>query len=1125
MTDPSSSSTFTETTRRAPCSTPRLTSSSSQPSSSLAPSLPFPSPRAISGSSRQGSVSSASSNSNRKMLPSHPSTLPTFYASEASASGDESDRDGQAGEDNGEDRNGYSAERRKREEARQRRRAKHNSINSSILDRDGSSTSLPGSPAKRRTGKTLVGDDSIDFERGQQRRKSVPLEGLGFKMGLPQTDYQVLVGKFTRFSFTVGSSLDSPPISFTDEATFQGHPSRQDPQTTYTSSLGSAVPSPDQSPPDRPSRARRRSRQLSGTSFANEDQQDTPRITVNEVEPAEESETNHVRFGEATHQPERERRSRPRPVNTTTPLETDHIVFPETLPPAFPPAPEPRSPVATQGFPSPTASSFFSRRSAPTSPSKNNNRPPSVNSSHHGIGSYGSSVGSQSSLQLVLDDPIPVSPHFKAPTGRSTRFRGRSNSSLSTEESPVAADPEFKPPSRSARQAKKPSGPTSIVGEILVKQDPSRLYFPSASPRIRPESTASSERSPPLSIISSVFPSRPRPSPQLNASPSPAMSSSSRLPFPPPPASSKSTSSLVFPPPPVPSSPPRYGRSRYAPRPSPSPQSEIPNSPSFASTLSSLSAQSVEQPVFPTLGAQLTSDGLVRSGVAPRRVSGTPWERNAGVADTKGDELDRMMAAQRTAISDEESVDANEARFREREKERKRKNIYNELIRTKTSDTLAADGELDSFQRELLARDTVKKSLGAPLMSEDLRSRTPSETSDQEDADSNGITPSTSASSDISTLPPFPDVPTHTYQLPTSVSHLSASTVEDPDQVEIVLSDVSSAAPSPSPITPTFSYSYHPTTPPKVSTNKRSNRVSLTSSTSDQSHYEDAQEEPSRASVDEGSREQEPRLELSKQQTSLWVLDTLASTVAESSSRPLSDIGETEEPEEVLKDVPSPVPSNTGANENSESAVPPSTSAISVKSQSPSMAAVQRCDSPTLSQRSRSTSSSAPVSYMAPKRQPVASAVPLKTKSTFGKKITSLFGGGPSYNAAALGLRGSGISSRDFATLDRPSRDREGSSDFAYSRPSSEARSHSRSHSHSSSSYSTFSPIPTTPSSFSNATFAGPPRSAVPSSGNDNGANKLADLLSKFEQEDKARFKGIAESRLGKSSSSSAVVA
>lgn len=253
-----------------------------------------------------------------------------------------------------------------------------------------------------------------------------------------------------------------------------------------------------------------------------------------------------------------------------------------------------------------------------------------------------------------------------------------------------------------------------------------------------------------------------------------------------------------------------------------------------------------------------------------------------------------MMAAQVRSDINEEGGDLNEARFREREKERKRRNIYNELIRTRTSQSLEQEGELDSFQRELLARDTVKKSLGTKLMSEEPN-RTASEASEEEDAESNGITPSTSASSDISTLPPFPDVPTHTYQLPTSTSCQSGATLDDQDQVEVVLSSASSAA---SPITPTFSYSYHPTTPPSNPL-KQSHRVSLTSSTSDKSHYEDAQEEPSsRVSEDAGPRP-EPRLELSKQQTSLWVLDTLASAAAESSTRPLSDIGETEEPEEV----------------------------------------------------------------------------------------------------------------------------------------------------------------------------------------------------------------------------------
>jgi len=127
------------------------------------------------------------------MLPSHPSTLPHFYASEASVSGDESDRDGQDAE---EDRIAYAIEKKKRDEARQRRRAKQAAISSSILNRDGTSTSLPGSPARRKSGMVLQGSELINSGRDQRNGKS-ELEGLGFEMGLPETDYQVLVGTFS----------------------------------------------------------------------------------------------------------------------------------------------------------------------------------------------------------------------------------------------------------------------------------------------------------------------------------------------------------------------------------------------------------------------------------------------------------------------------------------------------------------------------------------------------------------------------------------------------------------------------------------------------------------------------------------------------------------------------------------------------------------------------------------------------------------------------------------------------------------------------------------------------------------------------------------------------------------
>jgi len=261
-----------------------------------------------------------------------------------------------------------------------------------------------------------------------------------------------------------------------------------------------------------------------------------------------------------------------------------------------------------------------------------------------------------------------------------------------------------------------------------------------------------------------------------------------------------------------------------------------------------------------------------------------------------------MVAAQSRDASDDEG-EAQNSRLKEREKERKRKNIYNELMRTKTSDSIAANGaeeELDSFQRELLARDTVKRSLGPTLMSEGP-SRPASVYSGEEDAESTGLTPSTSASSDISTLPSFPDVPSHAYSLPNSNSYQSDS-LADQDQVEVVLSSASSAA---SPVTPTFSYSYHPATTTPL---KQSHRVSLTSTVSDKSHYEDASEEVSRQSEDGGGpmvAAPDPKLDASKEQTSLWVLGTLASNaVAESPSRPLSDIGEIEEPDEVSLSPP-----------------------------------------------------------------------------------------------------------------------------------------------------------------------------------------------------------------------------
>lgn len=711
----------------------------------------------------------------------------------------------------------------------------------------------------------------------------------------------------------LSADFDSNPV---DEAAFAARSGRRQ-STTYSSSLGSAAPSPHQGSAPFPSRpSRQRSRQQSEASLLSQDPGRTPRMDGEEGQSIESSPATRVRFDGAVREvAARERRSRPRPVSTIIQLEDDHIVFPDTLPPSLPSAPP--TPQQPRSAPSPTTTSFFPIRKAPSIASIE--RPPSLSSSHRGLGGYARSAtskASQSSLQLALDDPIPTSPHFVNPSSRSTRRKPKAPSIIvddasihSTEAASVhSGESRIAPTGRSARSARRPMGPTTLVGDMLAQQDPARLYFPPPPPK-SPRSTTSSQPSPPLSIISSIFPSRPRQSPYTGGGPgSPASSSSSRMPFPSAPSSARTQQTSVFPGPPVPTSPPipsspprAHGRSRYAPRPPPSPKASLPPSASFASTLSTLSAHSVEQPVFPALGAQLAPNGLVRSGIAPRRVSGTPWDKSEETAQ-KGDELDRMVAAQSRDASDEEG-EAQNSRLKEREKERKRKNIYNELMRTKTSDSIAANGaeeELDSFQRELLARDTVKRSLGPTLMSEGP-SRPASVYSGEEDAESTGLTPSTSASSDISTLPSFPDVPSHGYSLPNSNSYQSDS-LADQDQVEVVLSSASSAA---SPVTPTFSYSYHPATTTPL---KQSHRVSLTSTVSDKSHYEDASEEVSRQSEDGGGpmvAAPDPKLEASKEQTSLWVLGTLASNaVAESPARPLSDIGEIEEPDEVSLSSP-----------------------------------------------------------------------------------------------------------------------------------------------------------------------------------------------------------------------------
>ncbi|GAA5917484.1 hypothetical protein JCM5296_004729 [Sporobolomyces johnsonii] len=1034
-----------------------------------------------------------------QMLPSHPAALPNMYDSTASTS------EGGAGSSDDEPGVGHSymSERRRREEARARRRAKHASSSTTTSLNGALNGSIGRQKAEsvgRRADAPQLGTSSRRIELkgvGIEATGKMPTvfgqEGLGLVVGLADADYQAVV-----------DDASLPPLN-----------SRSVVRSTYSSSLGSAVPSPALSASPFPTHSRTSSHHLRETS--------EPAITFQSPRPVPSAAppSPHAHFLPSQLPQETRDHSQSRQIERagSVALQPDHIVFPTTL--------SPESPASTSVSRRPSSTFSFSGAAVPCS-------------------SPTTSVSTQASKR---------------------------NSIRLTPGSPRA---------RSPRRA---AGPTTIVGDILAQQEPSRLYFPP------PPKSRTSIASPDPPVVSSGLP---------NVLPSPAPSTSSKLYFPPPPralgdsgseqpfspvsstfpsrvrqssvhsaSSAPSSHRTAFPSAPIPPSPATstFSVGPFPPPPSYSPHarflsrvpqsaSDFPVSPSYGSTLSAMSTNSVE-PVFPTLGAQLHADGVVRASAASRRVSPAPWED--GERDA-GDELDRMMRAQRRTASDEEGK-AHSPRERAKEKERKRKSIYQELIRAQGTDMpplpTSPQGQhedLDSFQRELFARDTVKKSLGTGLLSEQP-SLPPSEAGDERDEDLDsvenlGLT-SSSTSSDISTLPSFPDVPTHAYQLVTPSP--PSGSFDDHDEVEVVLSQHSSTEATARSIAG------------NGSPRKQLHRLSMSSS--GQSLYEDASEDSSATTQEETSP---PRLEMARQQTSLWVLDTLASTI-DGSGRKLNDIGEEEEEAEEILQLPvHSAPVTPLAPTFPSISTPPFASKLVFPSPASTQALPNPPPSPTLSQGSYSTSSSAAaVSYTLPRRaDPTSSATSLplpnttssstgsKSKLKLPKKLGALFGSSssPSYNAAALGIRGHGISSRDIARLTRPNP--EGGLTGAapqqqhqilagqQPRTSLDWDAHTRSTSFSSGSFGaagagagrSFPLVGGAPSSVpSTPTFAPPEFRVTPPSGRpslsseqlslgssagagrgeplDDGAGKLADLLSRFEKEEKERIRGIATAR------------
>ncbi|GAA6031711.1 hypothetical protein JCM8097_001947 [Rhodosporidiobolus ruineniae] len=664
------------------------------------------------------------------MLPSHPSVLPHYYDSTASTTEDD-DADSERDDDDGQG-SGHS---RRREEARAgRRRTRGTTARSETSSSMASTVQIKpkSSPlrAPYRSGPSW-----------EEKHHKMPVvagrEGLGFVIeGLGGADYDALV----------------------DRAASPGH--RR--EGTYTSSLGSGISSSSPAPSPSLSRPTQRFAVTHDQAISF----DEPRHPHSSRSPAP-SPSLHAENRVHFEQPEQPQRARNGSMNGGyVALQPEHIVFPDFA----------ASPVTTDSRRTSTAAStMFSDRT----------------------------VAFSSPATTVESASRYASPSLSAPRARSPRL---------------------------------PAGPSTMVGETIAKRSasPSQLYFPGAPPKA--QSLPSKSPSPSnASSVSLVFPSRIQPKPPTRAPPPAALHPSSKLYFPSPPASSPApsptfpsrsrqssaqTGSGPFPTrpqqrrpspslpsrSPIPASPATaHFAGPFPPPPSDSPQarylggaprSPLPTydsstpavtiSPSFASTISNLT---VAEPIFPSLNAKLADDGVVRADVSNRRVSRAPWEGGAPGqgSDSSGDELDKMMRAQRRGGAGAESASRQQAK----ERELKRKSIHAELLKQASwPPNLAEMGPVpaspkreqdEAFHRVLLESDTVKKSLGSSLLSDSVSSRRPSPVyeepvsppaggggDDQSETSlslENGLTASTSTTSELS-LPSFPDVPAHYFPSP-----------------------------------------------------------------------------------------------------------------------------------------------------------------------------------------------------------------------------------------------------------------------------------------------------------------------------------------------------------------------
>ncbi|GAA5884735.1 hypothetical protein JCM6882_005371 [Rhodosporidiobolus microsporus] len=833
-----------------------------------------------------------------------------------------------------------------------------------------------GSASGYEKGGRLAGKQAQDWDGKRTVYPTVEgREGLGFVIeGLGGADYAALV----------------------DQAAAPRH------QRTYTSDLGSGI-SNDSSPANSPSLPRPSPRLAvtheSAISFGNVH---SPRFAAPSAydSPATES---RVRFEQQPHRP---RYERSRSSNGEEGLLPEHIVFPDAAP-----APDPLATPASRRISTP-ASSLFSTRTAPFSSPATSVAP----SSRH------------------------ASPTVNAPRARSPRL---------------------------------PAGPATMAGETMTDRAAvsSKLYFPAPPPN--PRSPLATYSSPNPSVSSSthslVFPSRPAQKNPPRSSASPVSQHSAKLPFPSPasaaspvfPSRSRQPSAPTGPFPsrsrhrssgsvdlPSPSSlrapyptapfPPPPAHSPHARYLSPSEQvsftPELPISPSFASTYSNLT---VAEPIFPSLGAKLADDGIVRADGVHRRVSKAPWELPPGAreSDEDGDELDQMMRAQRRG-----AVARDQAAAKDREE--RRKSIHAELLKQSAWPANLADlppvppsplqVQDDSFQRALLEADTVKKSLGTSLLSDSLSTRRPSPIYEDPpalptDAASetavsldNGMTPSSSTSSEMS-LPLFPHVPSHQHLYfpppPRKYAHAHAQAahlggglsdsgepLETLEEEAIVASGFRANGLVNAVQFAVFDGHEH---------GEPVRRGSVVSD-SGASRYEDAEEAPNSP---RGLQEvlAAPVAVMPQRRS----LDDVVEEVEEQPSEPgrlprlrlPSSSPTSSAPATPLISAFPPVPQTSPARSSPGYGRSREASAGSSIVVPPSPSQLHRVASPAPSfgSRSSATSSAAAVSYTLPRRANPTSNGFVKPKISLGKKIGSIFTG----SNASSGSIGGGISSRD----------------------------------------------------------------------------------------------------------------